>query len=70
MLRLICDKNASIVYVGNLYFGGNVEWTIFKKELLCFNFEQLKIWVDLGGGCLQLFRNKKATSKWRNLYPP
>jgi uncharacterized protein (DUF2344 family) len=25
-----------------------VDWTIFKKELLIFNFEQIKVWVDLG----------------------
>ena len=47
-MLLICDKNARILYIGNLYFGGKVDWTIFKKELLSFNFEQIKIWVDLG----------------------
>lgn len=36
------------MYVGNLYLGAEVDWTLFKKELLAFNYEQIKIWVDLG----------------------
>lgn len=48
IMLLICDKNARIMYVGKLYLGATVDWAIFKKELLAFNYEQIKIWVDLG----------------------
>jgi uncharacterized protein (DUF2344 family) len=47
-MLLICDKNAKILYLGKLYCGSDVDWSIFKKELLAFNFEQLRVWVDLG----------------------
>jgi uncharacterized protein (DUF2344 family) len=31
-----------------LYLGATVDFAIFKKELKNFNYQQLKVWVDLG----------------------
>lgn len=45
---LICDKNKRILYFGNIYLGSTVDFAIFKKELMAFNFEQIRVWVDLG----------------------
>lgn len=57
-MLVICDKNSRILYLGKLYFGAQVDWAIFKKELLAFNFEQIKIWVDLGfWGIQKLLQN-------------
>jgi len=47
-LLIICDKNACILYVGNLYLGAQVDFSIFKKELASFNYNQIQVWVDLG----------------------
>jgi uncharacterized protein (DUF2344 family) len=45
---VICDKNARILYLGKLYLGATVDFAIFKKELKIFNYQQIKVWVDLG----------------------
>ncbi len=36
------------MYLGKLYLGATVDFAIFKKELKNFNYQQLKVWVDLG----------------------
>jgi 5-methylcytosine-specific restriction endonuclease McrA len=47
-MLLICDKNKRILYFGNIYLGSTVDFAIFKKELMAFNFEKIRLWVDLG----------------------
>jgi hypothetical protein len=36
------------LYIGNLYLGATVDFAMLKKELKNFNYQQLKVWVDLG----------------------
>lgn len=44
----MCDALGRIVYMGKLYPGANVDFGIFKKELLHLDYDGRKLWVDLG----------------------
>jgi hypothetical protein len=39
--------------------GATVDFAIFKKELKNFNYQQLKVWVDLGGAATSFIGIKK-----------
>lgn len=48
ILLLICDKKGRIIFVGQLFPGSQVDFTLFKKELSGFDYSKLQVWVDLG----------------------
>ncbi len=48
ILLLVCDKQGRIIFVGQLFPGAQVDFTLFKKELVHFDYTQLQVWVDLG----------------------
>ncbi len=47
-MLLICDKAGRIIYVGQLFCGSQVDFTLFKKELARFDYAHKQVWVDLG----------------------
>ncbi len=47
-MLLICDKAGRIIYVGPLFCGSQVDFTLFKKELAGFDYAHKQVWVDLG----------------------
>jgi hypothetical protein len=47
-MLLICDKAGRIIYVGQLFCGSQVDFTLFKKELARFAYDNKQVWVDLG----------------------
>jgi hypothetical protein len=48
ILLLICDKRGRIIFVGQLFPGSQVDFSLFKKELAGFDYKKLQVWVDLG----------------------
>lgn len=48
ILLLICDRKGQIVFVGQLFAGAQVDFTLFKKELAHFAYATLQVGVDLG----------------------
>ena len=47
-MLLICDQAGRIIYVGQLFCGSQVDFTLFKKELAGFAYHNKQVWVDLG----------------------
>jgi hypothetical protein len=47
-MLLICDKAGRIIYVGQLFCSSQVDFTLFKKELARFAYDNKQVWVDLG----------------------
>lgn len=64
---MVCDINARILFLGKLYVGSEVDFGLFKKELANFNYEQLKIWVDLGFvGIKNVIKNGEVQIGYKN----
>ena len=42
-MLLICDKAGRIIYVGQLFCGSQVDFTLFKKELAQFDYAHKQV---------------------------
>ena len=47
-MLLSCDKAGRIIYLGHLFSGSQVDFTLFKKDLSRFDYSGKQVWVDLG----------------------
>ncbi len=47
-MLLISDKAGRIIYLGQLFSGSQVDFTLFKKELSRLDYSGKQVWVDLG----------------------
>jgi D-arabinose 1-dehydrogenase-like Zn-dependent alcohol dehydrogenase len=48
MFLIVCDKRGRIVYVGLLWSGSFVDFSIFKTEFKDIDFGGRNVYVDLG----------------------